>query len=263
MTIPQDIEVVRWDDVDNPPIGCCRDHDVSLALGVFDGVHLGHQELLRRAVRDAEGLANARPAVLTFDPNPARVTRPDSHPGDLTTISQRLQLFAESGIHIAVVVSFTEAFAALPGHRFLEALRIIFPRLALVVVGFNFHLGRGRDVDTEELTRWMEGHGVRVDIVPALQDNRGSISSSRIRRAVATGDLGLAAALLGRPYSLALDGILPSRRSDCRLLLPPRGSYRCRFLGDGVDAIGRLEIDDDGTLEWMPPVKDMWYVTLS
>ncbi|MDA3947893.1 MAG: FAD synthetase family protein [Spirochaeta sp.] len=251
-----------WDKPGNPPPGFPTDRPVSLAVGVFDGVHRGHEQLLERAVTDAAQLDHGIPAVLTFDPNPAQLTRPDSYIGNLSTLPYRFDLFARCGIEEVLLVRFNRQFAEIPGTEFLERIMGLFPYLRLVVVGFNFHLGHNRDVHADDLARWMYQRGVRVDIVPALKDNGESISSSRIRRAIAVGDLKLAALLLGRPYTVAVEGSLPSHRGECSQLLPPAGSYFCTFVGEESNREGMIRISTDDTLTWEPLLNETKYVLL-
>ncbi len=256
------IPTTYWEHPDHPPAGFPTHRPVSLAVGVFDGVHLGHQQLLHRAVTDARTLQDGIPAVLTFDPNPARLTRPSNYMGDLSTIHERMYNFAQFGIEEAIVVAFSQQFAAMSGYKFLERILTLFPYLQLMVVGFNFHLGHNRDIHAGELARWMEERSVRVDIVQALKDNKDSISSSRIRHAVAAGDLGHAAAMLGRPYTIAVHGRLPSHRTECHQLLPQAGEYRCTFVKEESSREGMMRVTEDGTLEWEPRTENTDYVML-
>ncbi|HKK47799.1 MAG TPA: hypothetical protein VJ932_01800 [Alkalispirochaeta sp.] len=260
MTRP--IPTTYWQHPDSPPEGFPTNRPVSLAVGVFDGVHRGHQELLHRAVEDARALEDGIPAVLTFDPNPAQLTRPANYLGDLSTIEDRMRYFSQYGVEEAIVVAFSREFAAMSGYRFLERILSMFPYLQLMVVGFNFHLGHNRDVHAGELARWMQERSVRVDIVQALKDNDDSISSSRIRHAVAAGDLGHAATMLGRPYTVTVHGQLPSHRSECHQLLPRAGEYRCTFVQEESSREGMMRVTEDGTLEWEPRTEDTDYVML-
>lgn len=232
----------------------------SLALGVFDGVHRGHQELLRRVIAEAEQTPRGRAGVLTFEPNPAGFLFPDSFPGALSLLSERVEEFQRFGFSDVVVVEFSREFADLPGTVFLERFLEIFPHLESVVVGFNFHLGHNRDVDSRALRTWLQGRGIRVDIVPALKDNDDSISSSRIRRAVAAGDLAVASRLLGRPYRIAVSGVGGVRTGASAQLFPPPGRYRCTLVGEDSSREGMMEISENGNLWWEPQIDQIHYV---
>lgn len=254
------MNVTIWHDLHIIPAVATGNRPVSLAIGVFDGVHRGHQRLLERAVADALQLESGVPTVLTFDPNPATVVSPESFPGVLSSLDDRLQLFASHGINETVVLKFSETFAAVAGSQFLETLVTVFPTLRYVVAGFNFHLGHHRDTGPTELESWFAGRGIRVDIVPALKDNEDSISSSRIRRAVAAGDLDTAARLLGRPYRIAVEGVSPGEGFQPRQLLPPPGAYRCTLLGEDFSREGMMEISSEGNLLWEPRITSTFYV---
>ena len=227
---------------------------VNLALGVFDGVHRGHQELLRRAVTAARRHPGGISTVLTFDPNPAAVLRPDLFPGNVSTMNQRLAEFRRFEIDETVVIRFSREFSLLPGERFLQNLITAVPALKTVVVGYNFHMGHNRDVGAEKLKDWLSTDGIRVDIVPALKDNDDSISSSRVRRAIATGDLGQVGIMTGRPYTIEVGKSPPKTRQECRQLLPPAGVYVCTFLTGGSSREGMMEISESGDIQWEPRI---------
>ena len=254
-------ETVFWREPHLVPEGLPSSRATHLAIGVFDGVHRGHQELLLR-VTEASGVGGGLPAVLTFDPNPARLVRSDSYLGDLTTTTERVRLFASYGMEMAVVIHFSPRFASMSGNAFLLRILTLFPALRHVVVGFNFHLGYQREIRATELVQWMASRGVRVDIVSALKDNVDSISSSRIRRAVAAGDFGLVSAMLGREYAVAVDGSLPSHRDQCAQLLPAPGRYACTLVRAGASREGMMGVSSDGTLTWEPCCEDTQYVIL-
>lgn len=256
------MKTIEWNSPEELPIAAPVPQPVSIAIGVFDGVHIGHRELLRRAVRSARETPRGEAWVLTFDPNPARLTRPHSYPGDLTTPRQRARLFREIDIDGMVLVKFSTEFSLLSGYRFLEALTEIFPQTISVIVGFNFHLGYQRNVHAQEAARWLGARGIRVDIVEALKDNEDSISSSRVRRAVAAGDLEQAERLLGRPYAVAVDGGFPFHRHQCRHVLPPPGAYRCTYHQEDRGREGMMVIQDDGFLSWERDNTTISYVTL-
>jgi riboflavin kinase / FMN adenylyltransferase len=172
------------------------------ALGNFDGFHLGHQAVVGRALDRAR--AAARPAVvITFDPHPARLFRPDLPPFALTSIPQRLDLFEGFGAAAAVVLSFDRDFAALTSEAFVTDWLVDRLGLAGVVTGEDFTFGKGRSGDVGELARLGARHGIAAETVAPVADAAGGvISSSRIREALKAGDPPAAATLLTRPFTI-------------------------------------------------------------
>ncbi len=177
---------------------------VAATIGVFDGVHLGHQEVFRcvRQVADRLGVASA---VVTFDSHPAHVVRPQSAPRLLTTLDQKLELIAAQGIDYAYVIEFDEARAATPPDKFVEQVFFDALHAKAVVVGEDFHFGKGRSGNVEELARLGEIWGFEVyplELIRHDADAGEPVSSTAIRRALAGGDVKRAAAMLGRPYEV-------------------------------------------------------------
>ena len=172
-----------------------------VALGNFDGFHAGHQAVVGRAL----ALARARgcPAlVASFDPHPITLFRPDLPPFALTTVAQRLDLFEAFGMDVGVVLPFDRALAAQSAEAFvLDWLRA---RLGVsgVVTGGDFTFGRGREGDVTRLAALMAETGGIGEVVPAVTDAAGVISSTRVREALVAGDTHTAAALLTRPFTL-------------------------------------------------------------
>ena len=166
-----------------------------MAVGNFDGVHRGHQALVGEAVSAAAERA-AEAVVLTFDPHPSRVVAPGSAPLALTTLEQKASALARLGASALAVLPFTPEIAALGPDEF--AARVLRGALdaGVVVVGDNFRFGRGRAGDASTL----RGLGFEVREVAPVRLGGERVSSSRIRKALAEGDVALAAALLGRPF---------------------------------------------------------------
>jgi riboflavin kinase/FMN adenylyltransferase len=173
----------------------------AVAVGNFDGVHQGHQSLVRAAV------ASARPAgrdavVLTFDPHPARVLRPELAPAALSTLAQKEELVAALGAPRLVVLEFDAAVAALAPEAFAREVLEGALGAREVVIGESFRFGRAREGDARRLAELGAKLGFAVQVVrPVLHGGR-PISSSRVREALASGDVREAELLLGRPYAL-------------------------------------------------------------
>jgi riboflavin kinase/FMN adenylyltransferase len=172
-----------------------------LTLGVFDGLHLGHQRIMQRVVERAKAI-DAVPTAITFDPHPRAVLHPESAPPLLQTLDQRLANFEVLGIKQSIVIPFTREFAGLPAEWFLAD--IIHDRLQAREVylgrGFAFGKDRGGNID---LLRKMSGElGFLADEVEEIQLRGIRISSSAIRKLLADGRVNLARRMLGRPYGV-------------------------------------------------------------
>lgn len=215
-----------------------RGYPLVFAAGAFDGVHRGHQAVLaeaRRVAREKGGQAWA----LTFDPHPLKILRPDRAPALLTSTPHRLQLLSQSGIEGIVLLPFSREFAEQSPEEFVRAIRRATPALAAVVVGENWHFGKAARGDVRLLKEFGRELGFEAIAVPPIEWNGAPISSTRIRRAVAEGDLAAAEQMLGRPFSVlgtVIHGIKLGRRlgyptanldphNEAR---PPPGIYACR-----------------------------------
>jgi len=171
----------------------------AVTVGNFDGVHRGHQALVSatlEAAREMEG----RAVVLTFDPHPARVLFPDSLPSALMTPRQKAEILAELGVKALAVLPFTAAVAALSPEAFVRDVLLQALRARKVVVGETFRFGRGRAGDVAVLRRLGRELGFEVDSLPPVLEGGAPVSSSRVRDALAAGDVALARELLGRPF---------------------------------------------------------------
>ena len=208
-------------------------------VGNFDGVHRGHQALIERARAALPGDPEDRVVVVTFDPHPAAVLRPDAAPRMLTSLSRRRELLIEYGADEVVVVPFTREFASHSPEDFARFLRDD-PRIAAdrVVVGENFRFGQRASGDANDLARFGVELGFEVDAVPlASGDAQVPWSSSFVRDRIADGDLATASVALGHPHRV--QG--PVRHGDARgrelgyptanlevapeMALPPDGVY--------------------------------------
>jgi riboflavin kinase/FMN adenylyltransferase len=208
-----------------------------VTVGSFDGVHPGHRAVIDE-IRRRAAAAQTRCIVVTFEPHPLQVVNPHAAPQLLTPGDERLEALATTGVDRVVVLRFDRALASLPPEDFVA--RVLLDRLGMteLVIGHDHGFGRGRSGDETTLRALGARHGFSVDVVQAVDAGRTHVSSSRIRRAVAGGDLDTAAMLLGRRYAVSgtvvrgagrgrtlgvptinLGGVAPQK------LLPPDGVY--------------------------------------
>jgi riboflavin kinase/FMN adenylyltransferase len=214
-----------------------------VAIGNFDGVHDGHRAVLRRLFALAAEQC-APSCVLTFDPAPTAVLAPERHQARILTLADRVRLLGDEGVDAVVIEPFTRAFAENSARWFAEELLGKHLRVRGVVVGYDFRFGHMRKGDVAALREWLPG--VPVVEVAAWESSGAPVSSSRVRRLVASGAVEDAAALLGRPHFLRGTVVSGDQRgrtigfptanivSDVELL-PAHGVYAVR-----------ARVDDEG-----------------
>lgn len=174
---------------------------LSVAIGVFDGVHLGHEALIRRALDEA-ARSGGSALVLTFEPHPVRVLRPETAPRLLTSTEHKLRLIEKLGCQNLLLLPFDEAFAAQPPEAFIEQLAAHARPLKSICVGHQWAWGRNRSGNIELLQQLGQKLGFEsIEIEPVVAGG-GLISSTRIRKAVEAGDLTGAKRMLGRDYTI-------------------------------------------------------------
>jgi riboflavin kinase/FMN adenylyltransferase len=213
----------------------------AVTVGSFDGVHLGHQDVLRQLAERARRL-RLHSLLITFDPHPLEVVNPAAAPRLLTVGDEKLEVLAESGIDFVAVMPFTPALAAFSAERFVDEILLGRFRMQDLLMGYDHRFGHNRSGDATTMRRLGAARGFEVNVVPAVTVNGGqSVSSTAIRRAVAGGDLEEALRGLGRPYSLGGPVVEGARRGRVigfptanvrvpgpRKLLPPEGVYAAR-----------------------------------
>lgn len=219
------------------PDGCV------VAIGVFDGVHRGHQVLIQQAV-DRARKCDLPAVALTFDPHPARVLSPDEAPPLLCTLAHRVERLHALGVDYVVVQPFTPAFATLSAESFIEQVLVRGLGACLVVVGEDFRFGAGRSGDVALL----RAHGgFEVLPVPPVLDAWGErIASTRVRQWVQSAELGRVREALGEPFhweGVVVRGAQRGRTLGyptanmvplTTLVCPPSGVYACRVIVDGA-----------------------------
>jgi riboflavin kinase/FMN adenylyltransferase len=172
-----------------------------ITVGTFDGVHRGHWEVLQE-IRRRAAATGRRSVLVTFDPHPLRIVRPEHAPPLLTTPVEKKEILAESGLDYAVFLSFTETLSRYEPRRFVEEILVNRLGVRELVIGYDHGFGRDRSGDAETLRAIGAELDFVVDVVPPVQSAGSSVSSSRLRAAVAAGRMEEARDGLGRPYSV-------------------------------------------------------------
>lgn len=172
-----------------------------IGIGVFDGVHLGHQQVIRQTIADARRLA-ARAVVVTFDRHPNAVVAPDRVPALIQSTSQKLRALAELGVDATWLLTFDEGFSRQTGEEFVRLLASELGQLLSICVGSEFTFGRKRGGNVALLRRLGTALGFAVHGLAAVALDGQVVSSTRIREAVRAGDFDAAGQMLGRPYAL-------------------------------------------------------------
>ena len=189
-----------------------------LSVGNFDGLHLGHQKILREVIacaREQKAIA----AVITFDPHPLKVLRPENAPPLVETIGQRIDRFAAIGLEAALVLPFDRALAVLTPEQFVRRVLVEELKTAEVLVGENFRFGHRQQGHVDTLRDLGKTFGFSVQIVePVIIDNE-FVSSSAVRAAIAEGRVAHAAHLLGRPFALTGEIVRGAGRGS-KILFP-------------------------------------------
>lgn len=234
-----------------------------VTVGTFDGVHRGHQAILRYLVERATEQGGAS-TLLSFDPHPRSVVH-DADVPLLTTVDERAEFVAEEGVDRLVVVPFTENFARIDARTYVEDILVSRIGLQEITVGYDHRFGAGREGDVDLLRMMGQQHGFTVDVIPAQEVDHQVVSSSAIREHLHDGAVADAASLLGRPYQLSGtvgrgDGRgrtlgFPTANlvlDDTRKLVPQNGVYATRVsLPDKTARAGMMNIGHRPTFDGM------------
>lgn len=215
------------------------------AIGNFDGVHLGHQDILAGAVKEAREIG-ARAVAVTFDPHPEQVLRPASAPRLITPLPERLRLLAATGVDAVLLLRFDRELAALKAGEFVRRVLVDALRVRGVHEGRSFRFGHGARAGVEELARFGAEFGFEVRVHEAVRVRGLEVCSSAIRALVAAGDVRRARWMLGRPFAVRSTPargrgigsrlLVPTvNLAPYDALLPAFGVYVTRLCVDGRD----------------------------
>jgi riboflavin kinase / FMN adenylyltransferase len=237
------MRVVSWDE--EPPLA---EVDVAATIGAFDGMHLGHQNLLN-AIK-AQGKLGYRSMVISFAENPKKALAPRAFPGEISTLRQKTEYLAGLGVDTLLLVEFTPAFQRMDGGLFLERLRRDY-RLRKLVIGENARIGRSAKMDSGEIVKAALALGIEADILPTLSLDGVRVSSSAIRALIGQGKLDQASRYLGHLFELDISAWkaepLPGgelRLTSPRLgqVLPPEGLYPVELVSSGASGAGETRL---------------------
>jgi riboflavin kinase/FMN adenylyltransferase len=252
------MEVARFPDDPRP----ARWHQPVLALGNFDGLHRGHTKIIER-IRRVAAERGGTSLVLTFDPHPPRIVRPDKAPLLLMTLAQKLEALQKAGIHGAAIVRFTPELSRWEPETFVKTVLVDWLHVAEVWVGADFLFGRDRSGNFSLLRALGGQYGFRAEKIDPVRYKEFVVSSTRVRRLVSEGRVDEAGALLGRHFFI--DGRVvrgagrgrelgvPTANIDTvNELIPPHGVYATTILIDGVAHASVTNIGTRPTFDTTP-----------
>jgi riboflavin kinase/FMN adenylyltransferase len=205
-----------------------------LAIGVFDGVHRGHQAVIATSAQHAQA-RNGTPVVVTFDPHPEKVLRPQSAPHLLTATQHKIGLIRDLGVEHLLVVQFDREFAQTPPEKFVEELVLYSKPLGEICVGHEWSFGKNRAGNLSLLKELGTRFGFAVVGIPPVKVNGTVVSSTAIRQAVERGDLAKAAQMLGHDYTI-LGTVVPGDNLGKKIGFPTANlsAHNEQFPPDGV-----------------------------
>ncbi|MEW5815956.1 MAG: FAD synthetase family protein [Spirochaetota bacterium] len=238
------MNVSTWDSLVEGKAGIYG--ETALTVGVFDGLHLGHQSLIAKIVQS--GLI---PTVITFRVNPLRVLKPSDYPGDILSIRQKIALLKELGVQNIIVIDFSLDFSTLSGREFLEIVRKNL-ELRYMALGINFKCGYNKDTNAEKVKFILTQHNIKVDIVEPVYWEDSIISSTRIRKAILEGNFLLASQMLGREFVLEVpDQVQYTLHEACleknqlHQVLPEKGNFQVTLIDGSSTHDSEMEIFHD------------------
>jgi len=247
--------MLRWRGMDAAPPGWGRS---VVTIGMYDGVHRGHQQIITAAVRRARELSLPS-VVVSFDPHPSEVVRPGSHPPILTPPARKADLIEELGVDVLCVLPFTREFSRLAADEFVHLVLLERLHVAAVVVGENFRFGHRAAGDVPLLVALGRRFGFTAEGVALLSGDDVELSSTYVRACVAAGDMDRASRALGRPHRVEGVVVRGDRRgrdlgyptanvqSPAHTAIPADGVYAGRLIRSGVELVAAISVGTNPT----------------
>ena len=223
------LQIIEWSDflkADINSIG--KDSEgAAMTIGVFDGVHLGHQALIERIVS-----RGPFPTAVTFRENPKKIISPEKYQGDIISLKQKLEVFEQKGVNRVILIDFSLEFSKLNGWDFLKLLEER-GKMAFLAIGSNFRCGYQQDTGAEYIAAMNKKKGIPTEVIPPVtlppEFGKEPVNSSRIRSTLINGDLTTAAALLGRRFELDISDLESGEQiyetGSVMRIIPPDGEY--------------------------------------
>ncbi len=224
------------------------------AIGVFDGIHIGHQALIKALDQET----TRRKMIITFKENPKKILRPESFSGDITTLEQKLVYFEKHGIDSTVIIDFSKNFSTIPGEVFVRTL-VTTARITKIIIGWDFSCGHNLDTPSREVARLARAFGADVEIIPPVIINGEVASSTKIRRAIREGNIQYAVAMLGHPYTLDVRMFSFSYEHQKltalsnTIVMPEQGTYEAILTGTAYSYSDACMFEH-GTITWRSAV---------
>lgn len=232
-----------------------------VTIGTFDGVHIGHRKILERLIRDAAA-SGRRSILLTFFPHPRMVLQKDSNLKLLNSIEEKTDVLSELGLDCLVIHPFTRDFSRLTAKEYVREVLVDTLKAEKVIIGYDHRFGRNRTADIQDLQAFGNLYGFEVEEIHAQEIDDISVSSTKIRKALDTGDLETANRFLGYPYMLSgrivrgkgLGRDLGFPTANMQLdaaykLIPANGVYVVRSGYEGEEVFGMMNIGTNPTVD--------------
>lgn len=238
-----------------------KKHFTAITIGTFDGVHVGHRKILERLINDAKE-SNLQSTVLTFYPHPRMVLQKDADLKLLNTIEEKQKILAELGLDYLIIHPFSKAFSRLSALEFVRDILVNALRARKIVIGYDHRFGRNRNANIQDLITFGNTFEFEVEEIPAQLIDDVSVSSTKIRKALESGDIKTANAFLG--YSYMLTGTIKKGKGlgkqmdfptanlhieESYKLIPKNGVYVVKSVLEGETYYGMMNIGFNPTVD--------------